>query len=298
MLAFGRASLSTHSISHSDKMKTRLILVACLTVPAAALAQGGPHAGQAAPEIRAVRLTSPIHVDGRLDEAAWANAQVVTSFTQYDPEEGKPASELTEARVMFDDDALYVGMRLHDRGHVNTRLGRRDMDLGDADWAGVVVDSYHDHNTAYSFDINPSGVRRDETKTDAGDDNSWDAVWEGAATVDSGGWTAEYRIPFSQVRFNPRNPTWGIQLERIIGRRNEYAVFAFTPKHERGGIARYGHLTGIQGMRTGKRLELLPYTVARAEYVDPRGDPFRSDHLVERFGNGHDCPSDGLTLGR
>jgi hypothetical protein len=266
-------------------MKKRFAVLCCLAAPAAAVAQEGPHAAQAAPTIAATRVTSPIHVDGRLDEPAWATAQVVSSFTQYDPDEGQPASELTEARVMYDDEALYVGFRLHDRGKVNMRLGRRDMDLADADWVGVVVDSYHDHTTAYSFDINPSGVRRDETKTDAGDDNSWDAVWEANATVDSGGWTAEYRIPFSQVRFNPRVATWGIQLERIIGRRNEYSVFAFTPKRERGGIARYGHLTGMEGIRTGKRLELLPYTVARAEYVDPRGNPFRSDpSWGSRFG--------------
>jgi Domain of unknown function (DUF5916)/Carbohydrate family 9 binding domain-like len=260
-------------------MKKSLVLLSFLAAPVAAPAQqADPHAGQTPPVIRAVRVTSPIRVDGRLDEPAWAAAQVVSAFTQYDPEEGKPASERTEARVMYDDDALYVGMRLHDRGRVNARLGRRDMDLADADWVGLVVDSYHDHLSAFSFDINPAGVRRDETKTDRGDDNDWDAVWEGAASVDSGGWSAEYRIPFSQLRFNPQDSTWGIQLERIIGRRNEYSVLAFTPKRERGGIARYGHLEGLHGIRTGRRLELLPYTVARADFVDPRGNPFRTDH--------------------
>jgi len=189
----------------------------------------------------------------------------VTEFTQYDPDEGKPASEATEARVLYDDEALYVGVRLHDRGHVNTRLGRRDMDLSDADWFGVQIDSYHDHLTGFGFDVNPSGVRRDEAKTDAGDDNSWDAVWEAATTVDSGGWTAEFRIPFSQLRFNPRSDTWGILFERIIGRRTEYATSSYTPKNERGGIARWGHLTGLRGVRASRRLELLPYTVARAE---------------------------------
>ena len=266
-------------------MKKSFAVLACLAIPAAVAAQqptpqqqSGPHGGQPAPTIRAVRLTGPIHVDGRLDEPAWGAAQVVSSFTQYDPEEGKPASELTEARVMYDDDALYVGLRLHDRGRVNARLGRRDMDLADADWVGLVVDSYHDHLSAFSFDINPAGVRRDETKTDRGDDNDWDAVWEGKASVDSGGWTAEYRIPFSQLRFNPQDSTWGIQLERIIGRRNEYSVFAFTPRTEPVGIARYGHLVGLQGVRPGRRLELLPYTVARADFVDPRGNPFRDNH--------------------
>ena len=257
--------------------KSLLLLAALAAIPSAVHAQGGGHTAGAPPSVRIVRAPSAVRVDGRLDDAAWAAAQAVTTFTQLDPEEGKPVSEATEALLLFDDEALYVGVRARDRGKVSTRLGRRDMDLGDSDWIGVVVDSYHDHQTAFSFDVNPSGVRRDAFKTDAGDDMSWDAVWEAEAHRDSAGWTAEYRIPFSQLRFNPTEETWGIQIERIIGRRNEYAVFSFTPKSERAGIARFGHLEGIGGARTGKRLEILPYTVARAEYVDPAGNPFRDD---------------------
>jgi hypothetical protein len=263
-----------------------------LALPAALAAQGpqsaaspggapSPAAGAAthaerAPQAHASRTTLPIRVDGRMDDAAWAAAEPLTHFTQMVPDEGQPASEATEARILYDGQALYVAFRLYDRGHVNTRLGRRDMDLGDADWVGLVIDSYHDLRTAVSFDLNPSGVRRDESKTDAGDDNSWDAVWQGAATRDSAGWTAEYRIPFSQLRFNPAaEQTWGLQLERIIGRRNEYSVLSFTPRKERGGIAAYAHLSGLRDIRTGNRLELLPYTVARAEYVDRHGNPYR-----------------------
>jgi hypothetical protein len=262
--------------------KQRLLLAAALVAfPAAARAQTDAHADatRPAPTVRVARASGPIRLDGKLDDAAWAAAQPVTAFTQVDPDEGEPASEATEARVLYDDEALYVGVRLADRGKVNTRLGRRDMDLGDSDWFGVVVDSYHGHNTAFSFDVNPSGVRRDAYKTDTqGDDLSWDAVWEAEAQVDpAGGWSAEYRIPFSQLRFNPGERTWGIQLERIIGRRNEYAVFSFTPKKEEAGIARFGHLEGLDGVRTGKRLEVLPYTVAKASYVDPGLNPYRED---------------------
>ncbi|HYJ81021.1 MAG TPA: DUF5916 domain-containing protein, partial [Longimicrobiaceae bacterium] len=256
-----------------------LCFAALLLLPAGAAAQAptaGSHAADA-PTTRVVRATAPIRLDGRLDDAAWAAAEATTSFTQYDPDEGQPGSEATEVRVLYDDEALYVGVRLHDRGRVSTRLGRRDMDLGDSDWFGLVIDSYHDHQTAFSLDINPSGVRRDATKTDQGDDLSWEAVWEAEASVDSGGWSAEYRIPFSQLRFNPRETTWGVLFERIIGRRGEYAVSSFTPRSERGGIARYGHLVGLDDVRTGKRLEILPYTVARAEHVDPGENPFRGD---------------------
>ncbi|MDB4951890.1 MAG: hypothetical protein JWM27_4539 [Gemmatimonadetes bacterium] len=258
------------------------LALALLALPASLPAQVPPpvaasHAVRAS-VAHAVRTALPIRVDGRLDEEAWASARPLTGFTQVTPDEGAPASEATEARILYDGEALYVGFRLHDRGHVSTRLGRRDMDLGDADWVGLVIDSYHDHRTAVSFDLNPGGVRRDETKTDAGDDNSWDAVWQGAAARDTGGWTAEYRIPFSQLRFNPAaEQTWGLQLERIIGRRKEYAVLAFTPRKERGGIATYAHLTGLRDLHAGRRLEVLPYSVAKAEYVDPHADPYRGD---------------------
>ena len=256
--------------------KSLPLLAALLALPAQAAAQAHQGAPET-PSVRITRATSAIRVDGRLDDDAWAAARPVTTFTQVDPDEGRPVSEATEARIVYDDEALYVGIRAFDRGKVSTRLGRRDMELGDSDWFGVVVDSYHDHQTAFSFDVNPSGVRRDATKTDQGDDLSWDAVWEAEAERDSAGWTAEYRIPFSQLRFNPREQTWGVQLERIIGRRGEYAVFSFTPKTQRGGIARFGHLEGLEGVETGKRLEILPYTVARAEYVDPGANPFRED---------------------
>ncbi|HEV8365643.1 MAG TPA: DUF5916 domain-containing protein [Gemmatimonadaceae bacterium] len=235
-------------------------------------------AARALPTSRAVRATGTIRLDGKLDEPAWAAASVTDAFMQIDPEEGKPASQRTEVRVLFDDDALYVGVRLHDNGPITARLGRRDMNLGDSDWFGVMIDSYHDHRTAFGFDVNPAGVRRDEVKTIDQDDNSWDPVWDVATSRDSEGWTAEYRIPFSQLRFSrDSSQTWGIQFERLIRRRNEYAVSTFIPKSERGGVPKYGHLEGVQNVRAGKRLELLPYVVQRAEYVDPGPNPFRTD---------------------
>ena len=229
------------------------------------------------PVSRAVRATGHITLDGRLDERAWTEAPPTTIFTQIDPLEGQPASQQTEVRVVYDNDALYVGARLHDSGPITARLGRRDMSLGDSDWFGVMIDSYHDHRTAFGFDVNPAGVRRDEVKTIDQDDNSWDPVWEVATSQDSAGWVAEYRIPFSQLRFSSAaDQTWGVQFERVIGRNHEYAVSTFIPKRERGGVPRYGHLSGLHDVRPGKRFELLPYTVSRAEYVDRGANPFKS----------------------
>ncbi|UCC25679.1 MAG: carbohydrate binding family 9 domain-containing protein [Gemmatimonadales bacterium] len=243
----------------------------------------------ARPIHRAVRATGEIAVDGVLDEAAWSAAPIIDRFVQVDPEEGQPASERTEARILYDDEALYIGVRLHDRQPVQSRLGRRDMALLDSDWLGVVIDSYHDHRTGFTFDVNPAGVQRDAVKSvnaegRESDDNSWDAVWDVATTVDEGGWTAEYRIPFSQIRFSQeREQTWGILLERMIGRRAEYSTTTYVPKIERGGIPSFGHLLGVSDIEQGNRLELLPYVVARNERIDPGVNPFREDS--ESFGS-------------
>jgi hypothetical protein len=256
---------------------TRALLAASLALASPALGQPAP--SSPLPVSRAVPATSPIRLDGKLDEAAWAAAPATTEFTQINPDEGRPASERTEVRILFDADALYIGVRAFDRGPVTARLGRRDMPLGDSDWFGVMIDSYHDHRTAFGFDVNPAGVQRDEIKTINSDNNSWDAVWQVSTSIDTEGWVAEYRIPFSQLRFKPGSEqTWGIQLERIIGRRNEYMVSTFIPKRETGGVPAYGHLEGITDLQPGGRLELLPYTLARAEFIERGNNPFRDRH--------------------
>jgi hypothetical protein len=246
---------------------------------ASAHAQGGTSSSTqpSLPVSQAVRATGRVHLDGKLDERAWVEAPVTDIFTQIDPLEGQPASQKTEVRVVYDDDALYVGARLHDSGRITARLGRRDMPLGDSDWFGVMIDSYHDHRTAFGFDVNPAGVRRDEVKTIDQDDNSWDPVWEVVTSLDTAGWVAEYRIPFSQLRFESlADQVWGIQFERVIGRNREYDVSTFIPKRERGGVPRYGHLSGLRDVQPGKRLEFLPYTVSRAEYIDRGLNPYKT----------------------
>ena len=261
-------------------MQLRVRALLLLLAPALAVAQtpSGSPAPSTAPTVsHAAPARGSIRIDGRLDEPAWAAAPVTSTFTQIDPAEGQPATQRTEVRVLYDDEALYVGVRLHDTGPVTARLGRRDMSLGDSDWFGLMIDSYHDHRTAFGFDVNPAGVKRDELKTINDDDNAWDAVWDVATTIDAGGWTAEYRVPFSQLRFARDSvQTWGVQFERLIGRNREYAVSTFIPKRDPGGVPRYGHLEGLRGLAPGKRLEILPYTLTRAEYVDPGFDPYRT----------------------
>ena len=259
--------------------------------PAASpIARGYDH--DAAPIATAARADANISIDGRLDETSWAAARPVTDFLQTEPLEGRPVSERTEVFVVYGDDAVYVGARLHDRSPVTTRLARRDSGLGDSDSFVLLLDSYHDHETAYRFWTNPSGVKGDAIVSGngtGGGDSSWDPVWDLATEVDDGGWTVEMRIPFSQLRFSRADEqTWGIQIERNIHRNQERATFPFTPRLERAGVSRFAHLHGIAGIEPGRRLELLPYVVARGEYlqVEPAlgtsfDDPYRSgaDHF-------------------
>jgi hypothetical protein len=231
-----------------------------------------------APVANAVRTSAPLRIDGALDEPVWRSATPISELRQLDPAEGQPVSERTEIRVLFDEEALYVGAWLFDRNAPRARLGRRDMSMAASDWLTLIFDSQHDHRTAFGFEINPAGVRRDQTRSPNNEDDSWEPVWEGATTVTDSGWFAEVRIPFSQLRFSgAKVQTWGLRVERQIARNQEFAFWPFTPRDEPGGTPRFGHLTGISNMVTGKRLEVMPYVVTRAEHIDRGGNPFRQN---------------------
>jgi hypothetical protein len=237
----------------------------------------------AAAEIRATRVQGTIAVDGRLDESSWASAQPATGFTQTDPAEGQPASEQTEVRVLIGEDALYVGARLHDRepNRIKAALARRDEAV-EADEFDVYLDTFHDHLSGVRFRVTPGGATLDgilgSSAQGSEEDLSWDPVWESATQVDSLGWTAELRIPLSQLRYNSTaDGTWGIQLYRKILRKGEEDWFAFVPKSEVGGVSRYAHLVGLGPLQAQRRLELAPYLLARGSYEPSvAGDPFRS----------------------
>jgi Domain of unknown function (DUF5916)/Carbohydrate family 9 binding domain-like len=259
-----------------------LLFLALLASPAWAQSPDSvaEHRHDQAPQIRAARLEGAIRIDGRLDEPAWISAEPATAFTQIDPKEGEPASERTEVRVLFDREALYVGARLYDReaGKVKARLARRD-DPSQSDLFEVFLDAYHDHVTASRFRVNAAGAIRDAAIGAGGsEDASWDSVWEAGASVDSLGWTAEMRIPFSQLRYNAQSEAvWGVQFARLIFRTGEADLFSFTPKKEQGGVRRYGHLVGLGRLPASRRLELMPYASSRNERLHFAGDdPFRS----------------------
>jgi hypothetical protein len=233
------------------------------------------------PQLGAVRLAGSIRIDGKMDEAAWATATPASSFTQVDPAEGQPATERTELRLLYDEDALYVGARMFDREphKIRAHLARRDEPLWNTDLVELYIDAYHNRLTGNVFRITPASAVRDAAVLEGGNqDNSWDAVWEGAATIDSLGWTAEYRIPFSQLRYNPISgpQTWGLQFARTISRKGELDELAFTPKRAARGPQRWAALTNLVDLPRSKNLELLPYVTSRAEYLNVApANPFR-----------------------
>ncbi|HEU4558215.1 MAG TPA: DUF5916 domain-containing protein [Longimicrobium sp.] len=254
---------------------------ALLALAAPAAAQQNAHTSGATPRIQAVERTTPIIVDGRLDEGVWQTAAAATGFTQQDPNEGRPATQPTEIRIAWDADALYIGARMRDslgaRG-VRTQLTRRDQSTG-GDYVQFVFDTYHDHTGRTVFTINPSGVKSDAGQASSYADPSWDPVYTAEARIDSAGWTAELRIPFSQLRF-PRDSvqTWGMQVWRYVERLNEMSMWSFWGKQENGGPTRFGHVEAIRAPRSRGRLELLPYVLSRASYESPTepGSPFQS----------------------
>jgi hypothetical protein len=246
---------------------------------------------QPVPSARAAERTTPIAIDGKLDDAAWQSATPVTEFRQTDPKDGEPATERIDVRFMFDGDALYVGAKMYDksgRAGVKTNLVRRD-DNFNSDYFEIVIDGYHDHLSRAFFQVNPSGSKSDFIGIGSSCcDSGWDPVWQANTRIDDDGWTAEIRIPLSQLRFPPDDEqTWGLQIRRWIHRNQELDQWSWWAKNESGGPNRFGHLEGLKlGKAGGKKAEILPYVVGKGAYEQHApGDPFNTgDNKNVRFG--------------
>jgi hypothetical protein len=229
--------------------------------------------------IEAVRATEPINVDGILSESVWQRPGL-TNFTQQRPFEGAAPTQKTEVWVAYDEEAIYVAARMYDSSpdSIIQVLGRRDQDWT-ADWFAFYVDPYNDKRTGYYFILSAAGTMVDGTLyNDDWDDNTWDGVWEGKAHIDSQGWTAEMRIPYSQLRFHQKpSYVWGVDFRRSIGRHYERDFVVYTPNKESGFVSRFIDLVGIDGVTPPRDIELLPYVTTRAEYLQhQQGDPFNS----------------------
>jgi hypothetical protein len=230
--------------------------------------------------VHAVRVQEQIVIDGILSESVWQNEFAFTDFKQSDPNQGSPATERTEVRVAYDDAAIYVGARMYDVApdSIMQILSRRDQ-YPVADWIGVYIDGYHDHRTGYVFALSAGGTILDGVLyNDDWNDLSWDGVWQGKTHIDDKGWSAEIRIPYSQIRFHDEKAqVWGINFQRDIGRRRENDMLAYTPRSQSGFVSRFGELVGLENIDPPRRFEVMPYITGKGEYTHPSsGNPFNS----------------------
>jgi hypothetical protein len=266
----------------------RRIVVALLlaAIPPTATADPGPP-GPGERRVLTRRLPSPIVIDGAIDDDAWQAAPACSAFVQRDPVEGATPSQRTVVRVLYDDDALYVAARLHDSApdSVVSELSRRDAGTR-SDKFYVYLDPYRDRRSGYYFAVNAAGTQFDGTLfNDAWEDNSWDGVWQGRARRDAHGWTAEMRIPFSQLRFAEADAqTWGINFQRQMGRGFEDCYFVNRPKKQSGFVSLFPPLEGLSGVRPTNAIEVIPYATSKAEFLrhEPL-DPFNDGSRY--FGN-------------
>ena len=222
----------------------------------------------AAADAVAIPATSPIVLDGKLNEEIWQTAPPVVDFLQRDPNEGAAPTHRTEARIAYDEGALYVAVRAFDSepDKIVGILTRRDQ-RSPSDWIRIVVDSYFDRRSGYEFAVNPVGVKTDRYYfNDGQSDDSWDAVWDVQVEKDAEGWRAEFRIPFSQLRFNNTSggPV-GFSIMREVGRLAETSTWPLLSRNANGFVSQFGELRGLKMSGAPKRFELMPYSLGKVD---------------------------------
>ena len=237
--------------------KIFLFLCLCAVAPAV---EGSTAAVAATP----VPAASAVRIDGELNDAVWQSAPVISGFVQREPREGAAPSFETTARIAYDATALYIAVQAVDPEPSKIVGIRTRRDEGSpSDWLRVVVDSFHDRRSAFEFAVNPAGVKQDSYWfNDGNNDQGWDAVWDVAVTRGDTGWRAEFRIPFSQLRFHPADAaTFGLAIVRQVGRLNETSTWPLLSKSANGYVSSFGELTGLRLDKSPKRLEVVPYVV-------------------------------------
>ena len=209
----------------------------------------------------AKRTDQEIIIDANLDEQAWQTAEVATGFTQMRPNPGKSASFNTEVKIIYDNEAIYVGAKMYDPApdSILQELGLRD-NFNNTDFFGIVFDTYLDEINGFGFFVTPSGVQMDAKYSSFGEDNEWDAVWESKVAITENGWVAEYKIPYSAIRFPKKDvQKWGVNMVRLIRRYREQSFWSELDPKANGLLTQSGILTGIENIEAPLRLSFTPY---------------------------------------
>jgi len=229
-----------------------------------------------------IHITTPLTIDGVLDEDVYKLVKPAKDFVQIQPYNGKPSMEPTEVYIFYDESAIYVGAMLYDNpDSIFNYLTARD-NTGMSDYFGVYIDPNNQGQLAYGFFVTPAGVQMDLKAIKSDDDNedpNWNAVWESKTRITDKGWTMEMRIPFSELRFSEKTgKNWGLNMFRNIRRYNSNNSWNFLDRNISGFIHQEGQLTGIKDIKPPLRLSLTPYL---ATYFQPKSNTAPSSFLYK-----------------
>ena len=223
-------------------------------------------------------LSGVITLDGLHTEEAWNAVEWGGEFTQFTPHGGNSPSQQTNFKILYDEKFLYIAYRCHDLApdSIVKRMGRRDAFPGD--WVEINIDSYHDKRTAFSFTLSVSGVRNDEFVSENGNywDVNWNPIWFAKTHIDDKGWTAEVKIPLSQLRYgNEQEKIWGFQVMRRLFRKEERSIWQYIPQNAGVWVSGFGELHGLKNIPMHRQVEIAPYVIAQADkYKKEPGNPF------------------------
>ncbi len=218
-------------------------------------------------------------IDGLIDEDVWDLVEWDNDFIERSPDENTPPTQQTKFKILYDDENLYFAVRAIDTepGKIEKRLSRRDGFEGD--YIEIHIDSYHDLRTAFSFTVTAAGVKGDLVISDNGDnfDESWNPIWYTKANIDEEGWTAELKIPFSQLRFGKsKEQIWGMQVMRRLFREEERSLWQRIPQDAPGWVSEFGELRGLKNLKPQKQIEIQPFLLAQYDTYPKEGNnPFR-----------------------
>ena len=228
---------------------------------------------------KALDTEKPPVIDGLLDDVSWDLVEWANDYVEFQPDENTAPTFQTNFKIVYDDKNLYVAFRCYDDepDKIEQRLSRRDGFSGD--WIEINIDSYFDKRTSFSFTVTAAGVKGDEFVSNNGNDwdESWNPIWYTKTNIDEEGWTAEMRIPLSQLKFaKSDNQVWGVQSTRRIFREEERSLWQRKPIDTPGWVSEFGELHGLVNLKPQKQLEIQPYTVAKLETFEAEeGNPFR-----------------------
>jgi hypothetical protein len=256
----------------------KLLLLTCFAVTFTTTAMSQPADTTVVRSYYTQHVQSAVILDGIPNEEAWNSVVWTGNFTQWQPNEGKAPNQPTEFKILYDEKYLYIAYHCIDKhpDSIIRWMDRRDQFPGD--WVEINIDSYHDRRTAFSFTLSVSGVRGDEFVSNNGNnwDVNWNPIWFAKTHIDTSGWTAEVKIPFSQLRYgNEADKTWGIQVTRRIFRREERSCWQYIPQNSGVWVSRFGELKGLKNIPLHRQVEIAPYVTIQADkYKKEAGNPF------------------------